>query len=105
MGRLRRRGAGAGSRPAPSAEHCGLEGAELGHPREADEVATVGQLGMARRADQPAVLRPVEGTVQEVIKLRAGCRLAGFGEDRLTAAAGALALEGRGRHCSNDGGL
>ena len=41
-------------------EHRTLEGAELGHPQEADEVATVGQLGMAHPADQPSMLRPVQ---------------------------------------------
>ena len=66
------RGGAAG--PAPVLEHRGLEGAELGHPREADEVATVGQLGMARRADQPAMLRPVQAAMEEVVELGAGHR-------------------------------
>ena len=60
---------------------------------------------MACPADQPAVFGPVEAAVEGVVELGTGCRPASPGEDRLTAAAGAVALEGRGRHCSNDGGL
>ena len=76
-GRLVRRVAGAGPLPAAMLEHRALEGAELGHPREADEVAAMGQLAMARRAEQPAMLRPVQAAMEEMVELQSiGCRLA-----------------------------
>ena len=44
-GALARLGVGSGWLPVAVLEHRGLEGAELGHAHEADEVAAVGQLG------------------------------------------------------------
>src|SRR3954463_971195 len=99
------RGTGAQLRPAPLLEYRGLEGAELEHPREAGEVAAMAQLGMAIRADQPTMFRPVEAAMEEVVELGAGHRPAGPAEDRRVAAAGTLALEGLGRHHPGDGGL
>ncbi len=87
-------GLAAGSGPAPVLEHGALEGAELGHPHEADEVATMGQVSVAGGADQPAMLGPVEPAMEEVVELGAGQRLAVLAEDRVPVAAGALALEG-----------
>ena len=58
----------------------------------------MGQLGMARRADQPAMLRPVQAAMEEVVELGAGHRPARLGEDGRAAAAGALATVGLGRH-------
>src|SRR6476659_8999001 len=86
--------AGSSALTAAVLEHRRLEGAELGHPHEAGEVATMGQLGMARRADQPPMLRPVQAAVEEVVELGAGHHSAGLGEHALAQTTGALASEG-----------
>jgi hypothetical protein len=59
---------------------------------------------MACPADKPTVFGPVEAAMEGVVELGAGCRPASLGEDRRTTAAGALAIEGRGRHRSDDDG-
>lgn len=81
--RLQRRRRGLVAAALAVREDFGLEGAELGYPREAREVAAVGQLTVARRADQPAMLRPVEAAMEDVVELGAGDRLAIQGEDPL----------------------
>ena len=50
-------------------------------------VPSVGQLVVARHADQPTMLRPIQAPMEGEIELGAGDRLAHQGEDRRNAAA------------------
>ena len=59
-----------GARSGAGIEDRRLEAAEIGHPGKPEQVSTLGQLDMACLAGQPAMLRPVQPAVEEVVVFR-----------------------------------